>query len=206
MDSAIVLLLGIIAQVFYTARAIIQWVQSERHKRIESPTLFWVFSLIGSIFFFAYGWMRNDFSILFGELLSYYIYIWNLKAKGFTQRFPQGLLYVTGAVPLVFFALMLRDLNSFQSSFLTNADIPLWAVIWGSVGQFIYKMRFVYQWFYSVKRQESLLPVTFWWIAFVGSLMILIYSIYRTDYVLFVGQLGIIATVRNIIIGTRKIS
>ena len=38
-------LIGILAQVFYTARVLVQWLRSEKTKRIESPLLFWVFRL-----------------------------------------------------------------------------------------------------------------------------------------------------------------
>ena len=62
-------------------------------------------------------------------------------------------------------------------------------------------MRFVYQWLYSVKKGQSLLPLSFWVIAIVGSLLIIIYGIIRHDWVLILGQFGIIASARNIMIG-----
>jgi len=202
MDWA-VLIIGLGAQFFYTARAVVQWFKSEKSKRIESPTLFWIFSIIGSTLFFIYGWMRDDFSILFGELLSFYIYMWNLKIKGFYKYLPKIVPYLFALVPVVVIGFVLKDIGNFAETFFKNEDIPLYAIIWGSIGQFIYKMRFVYQWYYSVKRKESLLPVTFWYIAITGSLMIIIYGIYRLDWILILGQLGIIASIRNVVIGNR---
>lgn len=198
-----IFLIGLAAQFFYTARALVQWIKSEKSKQIESPTLFWVFSIIGSTLFFFYGWFRNDFSILFGEFLSFYIYMWNLSVKGVYKRLPKFVPYLLAMVPLIVLFLMLRHPETFASSFLKNKDVPVYAIIWGSLGQFIYKMRFVYQWYYSIKRKESLLPVTFWYIALTGSLMIIVYGIFRLDWVLILGQLGIIATIRNIVIGRR---
>lgn len=198
-----IFLIGLAAQFFYTARALVQWIKTEKSKRIESPTLFWIFSLIGSVLFFFYGWLRDDFSILFGELLSYYIYMWNLKAKGVMQIVPKVVTYIFALVPVVIIGLMAHDLGDFTNTFFKNENLPIYVIIWGSLGQFIYKMRFIYQWYYSVKRQQSLLPVTFWWIAFFGSIMIIVYGIYRLDWILILGQLGIVATIRNIVIGTR---
>lgn len=198
-----IFLIGLAAQFFYTARALVQWIKTEKSKRIESPTLFWIFSLFGSVLFFFYGWLRDDFSILFGELLSYYIYMWNLKAKGVMQIVPKVVTYIFALVPVVIIGLMAHDLGDFTNTFFKNENLPIYVIIWGSLGQFIYKMRFVYQWYYSVKRQQSLLPVTFWWIAFFGSIMIIVYGIYRLDWILILGQLGIVATIRNIVIGTR---
>ena len=71
--NALILCIGLLAQFFYTSRILVQWVQSERSRRIESPTLFWIFSVIGSILLCVYGCMRNDFAIVFGEFLSFYI-------------------------------------------------------------------------------------------------------------------------------------
>lgn len=199
-----IFLIGLGAQFFYTARALVQWIKSEKSKQIESPTLFWIFSLIGSTLFFFYGWLRDDFSILFGELLSYYIYMWNLSAKGVLKKVPKLVTYLFALVPVVIIGLMLKDLDDFTSTFFKNENLPLYIIIWGSIGQFIYKMRFVYQWYYSVKRKESLLPVTFWWIALIGSLMIIVYGIYRLDWILIIGQIGIVASIRNIVIGNRQ--
>lgn len=198
-----ILLIGLTSQFFYTARAIVQWFESEKSKKIESPTLFWIFSIIGSTLFFIYGWMRDDFSIIFGELLSFYIYMWNLKIKDFYKYIPKIVPVIFALVPVVVVGFMLKDISHFSETFFKNENIPLFMVIWGSVGQFIYKMRFVYQWFYSVKRHDSLLPITFWYILIVGSLMIIVYGLYRLDWVLILGQLGIVAAIRNVVIGKR---
>lgn len=129
--------------------------------------------------------------------------MWNLKAKGVMQIVPKVVTYIFALVPVVIIGLMAHDLGDFKNTFFKNENLPIYVIIWGSLGQFIYKMRFVYQWYYSVKRQQSLLPVTFWWIAFFGSIMIIVYGIYRLDWILILGQLGIVATIRNIVIGTR---
>ncbi len=198
-----IFLIGLLAQAFYTGRILVQWFKSEKAHCIESPTLFWVFSLLGSILLFVYGWLRHDFSIIFGEFLSFYIYWWNLKVKGVYLRLPSWLPHVLMFVPVVCLIYIINDFSSFSIRFLRNEDVPLYALVWGSVGQFVYKMRFVYQWYYSVRRGESLLPVTFWYIAVTGSVMIIVYGIYRLDWILIIGQVGIFASIRNIMIGMR---
>ena len=74
--------IGFIAQGFFSARMLIQWILSEKAKRVVSPDWYWICSLVGSILLFVYGWLRDDFAIIFGQLISYYIYIWNLNIKG----------------------------------------------------------------------------------------------------------------------------
>ena len=56
--------IGFLAQFFFSARVAIQWIMSERQRRVVTPTLYWLFSLLGSLLMIVYGLFRNDFSIL----------------------------------------------------------------------------------------------------------------------------------------------
>ncbi len=160
--------IGLLAQAFFSSRILVQWIRSERSHRVVSPSLFWVFSIAGSILFFVYGWLRDDFSIILGQFISYYVYMWNLSAKGIYARLPRFVAPVQALLPLVAVALVLDDIPRFLDTFLRNDEIPLWAVLWGSLGQVIFTLRFVYQWYYSRRRHESLLPATFWYISLLG--------------------------------------
>ena len=52
-----------------------------------SPSIFWVLSLAGSCLLCLYGWLRDDFSIILGQFISYYyIYLWNLNIKGIWHK------------------------------------------------------------------------------------------------------------------------
>lgn len=195
-------IIGLLAQAFFSSRILVQWIKSERSHRVVSPALFWLFSIAGSILFFVYGWLRDDFSIILGQFISYYVYMWNLSAKGLYDRLPRFVPVMQALLPLVAVALVLDDFPAFLDSFLRNDAIPLWAVLWGSLGQVIFTLRFVYQWYYSRRRHESLLPATFWYISLLGSLLIVSYGIWRIDYILILGQsFGLIAYCRNIMIG-----
>lgn len=82
-----------------------------------------------------------------------------------------------------------------------NEAIPFWLILLGIVSQTIFTLRFVYQWFYSEKRKESMLPFGFWMLSLIGSLLILVYAVIRKDPVLFAGHImgGIVYT-RNLMI------
>ncbi|MBQ2020725.1 MAG: lipid-A-disaccharide synthase N-terminal domain-containing protein, partial [Rikenellaceae bacterium] len=80
MTSFLIDCLGYLAQALFSARFFVQWIMSERAKRVLSPTIFWQISMVASCIFCLYGWLRNDFSIIVGQLVTYYIYIWNLNA------------------------------------------------------------------------------------------------------------------------------
>lgn len=191
--------IGFLAQVFFSARILLQWILSERAKRVISPTIFWQLSILGSYLLFVYGWMRHDFAIILGQLISYYIYIWNLDKKQHWRQLPLVLRVIFLATPLVAIGYVLKDIPAFVDKFFFNDKIPLWLLIYGSLGQIIFTLRFIYQWIYSKRKDESLLPVGFWIISLVGSLIIVSYAVYRLDPVLILGQsTGILAYSRNI--------
>ena len=196
--------IGLLAQGFFSARILVQWYKSEKSKSLQSPTLYWVFSLIGSYLMFLYGWGRNDFSIIVGQLITYYIYIWNLNAKGHWQKLPVLLKTVIAVTPVVAMCFVLKDAGEFFENFLSNEQIPVWLVIFGTLGQTIFSLRFVYQIIYSARRHESSLPVQFWAISLLGSGIIIIYGIIRLDIVLILGQsFGFLSYIRSVMIGLK---
>lgn len=203
MDSYFVILaIGFLAQAFFSARILVQWLLSERAKQIVSPSVFWILSLAGAYLLCLYGWLRDDFSIVLGQFISYYIYLWNLRLKGIWTRIPRIFRWVLVLTPIVAIGFVMRDASNFVAHFLRNEDIPLWLVIFGSLGQVLFTLRFVYQLAYSYRKHQSLLPVGFWVISLVGASLIVIYGIIRLDLVLIVGQsFGLVAYFRNIWLG-----
>jgi len=192
-------IIGFLAQVCFSGRLLFQWIMSEKAKQVVSPSIFWLLSLLGSYLLFFYGWLRSDFAIILGQLISYYIYIWNLDIKNEWKKIPRPIRYLLIATPFMAIGYMLNELQDFIREFFHNEDIPLWLLIWGSLGQIIFTLRFIYQWIYSRKRQESLLPLGFWVISLTGSCIIVSYALVRHDPVLILGQsTGLIVYIRNI--------
>ena len=196
--------IGFLAQVFFSARILLQWILSERAKKVISPAIFWQLSIVGSYLLFVYGWLRDDFAIILGQIISYYIYIWNLDKKHQWKKLPFVIRTLLLLTPVAAILYMLKDASAFVDQFSRNEKIPLWLLIYGSMGQIIFTLRFVYQWIYSKRKDESLLPIGFWVISLFGSLIIVSYAIYRRDPVLILGQsTGLIAYSRNIYLSRR---
>ena len=188
-----------LAQVFFSARILLQWILSERAKKVISPAIFWQLSIVGSYLLFVYGWLRDDFAIILGQIISYYIYIWNLDKKHQWKKLPFIIRTLLLLTPVAAILYMLKDASAFVDQFFRNEKIPLWLLVYGSMGQIIFTLRFVYQWIYSKRKDESLLPIGFWVISLLGALIIVSYAIYRRDPVLILGQsTGLIAYSRNI--------
>lgn len=196
--------IGFLAQVFFSARILLQWFLSERAKKVISPAIFWQLSIVGAYLLFVYGWLRDDFAIILGQIISYYIYIWNLDKKHQWKKLPVIIRTLLLLTPVVAILYMLKDAGVFVNQFFRNEKIPLWLLVYGSMGQIIFTLRFVYQWIYSKRKDESLLPIGFWVISLFGSLIIVSYAIYRSDPVLILGQsTGLIAYSRNIYLSKR---
>lgn len=203
--SLLVYVIGFLAQAFFSARILFQWILSERAKKVVSPSIFWILSIAGSYLLCIYGWFRDDFSIILGQFISYYIYLWNLKEKGIWNKVHIVLKAILMLTPVVAAGFVLHDVQHFVDNFLRNEEVPLWLLVFGSMGQIIFTLRFVYQWAYSFHHKESLLPAGFWIISLVGSSAIVAYGVFRLDPVLILGQsVGFVAYFRNLMIGYKN--
>ena len=204
MNPYLVFLIGIAAQILFSGRLLVQWIASERAKKVLSPTLFWQMSMAASFMLCVYGWLRNDFAIIAGQLISYYIYIWNLRAKKAWDTMPAVLRAVVSSLPVAAVCWFAIDWRETAEHLFQQENIPGWLIVFGTVGQFTFTLRFIYQWRYSARAGESLLPTTFWLISLLGSGMIIAYAIIRRDPVLILGQsTGFVVYLRNIMISRR---
>lgn len=71
-------LLGFIGQTLFASRFIVQWISSERAKRVVVPTVFWYISLIGGSVLLAYAVHKRDPVFTAGQLLGLFVYVRNL--------------------------------------------------------------------------------------------------------------------------------
>jgi len=204
MSNWLIYSIGFFAQILFSGRLILQWILSEKSKKVLTPSIFWKLSLFASFLLFVYGYLRNDFAIMLGQALTYFIYIRNLQLQGEWQKAPKFLRIFLWIFPLLIVIYSFNNNTYDLVKLFKNKDIPFTLLLWGSIAQVIFTLRFVYQWIYSEKNKESSLPFGFWLLSLIGSLMILVYAILRKDPVLFVGHImGSIIYSRNIILSKR---
>ncbi len=73
-----------------------------------------------------------------------------------------------------------------------------WAIV-GWVGQLVFSCRFIVQWIESEKQKKSVIPVSFWYLSIVGSLLLLAYGFYVKQPVYIAGYLfNCVVYVRNL--------
>ena len=205
MSNWLIYGIGFLAQILFSGRLLVQWIISEKEKRIITPSLFWKLSLLASFLLFVYGHLRDDFAIMLGQSLTYYIYIRNLQLQGEWQKSPKIMRWFLIVFPVLVVIYAYNNGEYDLEQLFHNENIPLWLLVLGIVSQLIFTLRFVYQWIYSEKTKSSQLPVGFWGMSVVGASLILAYAIFRKDPVLFVGHIaGLIIYVRNIFIWKKE--
>ncbi|MEX0775487.1 MAG: lipid-A-disaccharide synthase N-terminal domain-containing protein [Phycisphaeraceae bacterium] len=69
---------GLLGQVLFTGRMVIQWLASERHRRSVVPPVFWWMSLVGASMLLVYFLWRKDPVGVLGQATGWFIYIRNL--------------------------------------------------------------------------------------------------------------------------------
>jgi len=207
MSNWIIYGIGFLAQLIFSGRLILQWILSEKSKKVLTPSIFWKLSLFASFLLFVYGYLREDFAIMLGQAITYFIYIRNLQLQGEWKKAPIWMRFFLWIFPLLIVIYYFNNNTYDLAKLLKNENIPFWLLALGIIAQTVFALRFVYQWIYSEKNKESVLPFGFWLLSFIGSILILIYAIIRRDPVLFVGHMmGSVIYFRNLILLKRESS
>jgi len=70
--------LGVVAQLMFTMRFVVQWIASERAGHSVIPIAFWIFSILGGALILAYALYRRDAVFIGGQAFSFFVYARNL--------------------------------------------------------------------------------------------------------------------------------
>ena len=81
-------------------------------------------------------------------------------------------------------------------------------VVWiaiGFAGQFLFMMRFLWQWIQSERQKRSIIPIAFWYFSLAGGMTLFAYAVHRQDPVFVTGQtLGLLVYTRNLLLIRRE--
>ena len=72
------LVFGLLAQLMFAGRFIVQWISSERAGRSVVPYAFWIFSMAGGLMTLLYGIVKREPVIIFGQGVATLIYARNM--------------------------------------------------------------------------------------------------------------------------------
>jgi len=81
-------------------------------------------------------------------------------------------------------------------------------IVWigiGFLGQFLFMMRFLWQWIQSERQRRSIIPIAFWYFSLAGGMTLFAYAVHRLDPVFITGQsLGLLVYGRNLLLIGRE--
>ena len=170
-------LFGLIGNVLFTSRVFSQWLASERAGRSVVPVSFWWLSLVASLILIIYAFGRQDIPFILGLAVTLVPYIRNLAIHYRPHRPPRKL----GPVLAIAVVLFCVPVGVYWHR---SGDAPWGLWFWvGMVGNAVFMSRFFVAWIASERRREATLPLGFWWLSLVGSMILLIYSLQRRDLV-----------------------
>jgi lipid-A-disaccharide synthase-like uncharacterized protein len=70
--------LGLVGQLLFTGRMVVQWIASERKGTSVVPPMFWWMSLVGSLLLLSYFLWRRDPIGLLGQAFGSFVYLRNI--------------------------------------------------------------------------------------------------------------------------------
>ena len=70
--------IGFLGQLTFGSRFFVQWIASERARRVIVPKVFWYLSLLGGVALFAYALHRSDPVFAVGQGMGLIVYARNL--------------------------------------------------------------------------------------------------------------------------------
>ncbi len=198
------LALGFTGQALFTARVIVQVLASHRRGESYVPAAFWYLSFAAGLALIAYYFVRSDPVLLLQQAMMVPIHARNIYfiqtengtngRRALLMRILLVLVCLACAVCLAgTWATSRPDLENVAdpASFvlpLIGTIVPAWLLLgFGYLGMAVFNGRFVAQWIASERRKRSVVPVSFWVMASIGSVMLLIYAIVRSDPVAIVG-------------------
>ena len=200
-------LFGLLGNVFFTARVLVQWIASEKAKQSVAPRLFWWLSLGGAVIMIVYSIVRTadpelreeptPLPLLVGFIVTLVPYLRNLMLSYRISRPWHVLSYILAGAVFVLCGIL-----------LILMDAPVIRTRWffiGALGSVIWYTRFIWQWLYSEIMKKSLFPIWFWYISFAGLVLNLSYSFIMGDIVFILSFVfNIVPISRNIILMKRR--
>ena len=207
-------LLGFLASLAFSSRAILQWLSSEAQGKSVVNKLFWQLSLVGSSIMIAHSLIQLQYNVGLIQTINFVIYWRNLNLmqplkKQYSLYTLLGFLAFCIAVLTLCFEIQgwlffdgktiwARSPNFFLTS---SQDIsPAWHAF-GFIGMILFAGRFWVQWWDAERNHCSVLNPSFWWVSLVGAVISVAYFAHLGDIANLIGPAtGLIPYIRNLML------
>lgn len=199
--------LGILSTFAFTARFLIQWMQSEKaHRSLVSPSFWWL-SIFGNASLGVHALIQGQFFVCVVQALNGVIAARNLNLMSKNHWRLLTVVLMLGsalAVPTLLFGIFSSDdwfripVHAYQKNHVHVSS--LWHLV-GTLGVILFASRFWVQWLQSERAHQSTLEKPFWILSLTGALLSIAYFAAIRDYINLVGPLfGLIPYFRNLML------
>ncbi len=187
---------GISAAIIFYGRFYIQWLVSEQRGESTIPVVFWYLSAVGSLMLLAYGFYIQSPVGVLSHSFNIIIYTRNLnfiwKERESLTRRQRHLLHgvVLMLVSLAMGLLIVTWLREYDVTRQADPNVMRSTWFWigvGVLGQGFFALRFLIQWLVTEMKRKSIVPVVFWYISILASLLQLASFTHRGEWVFVVG-------------------
>ncbi|NGX61906.1 MAG: Lipid-A-disaccharide synthase [Chlamydiae bacterium] len=202
---------GLLANLLFGLRFLVQWLQSEKAKKSVVPKSFWALSLVGNVIFALHAAIQLQYPLCVLQVLNGIIAWRNLNLSSSSPYSLKTTLLVMGG----FFLLVTTYFFSQPFSWMTPPTLPwngtqaihatfLWHLL-GFIGMVLFASRFWIQWWSAEKAEKSTLDKSFWWMSLIGGGISLLYFIRLLDPVNILGYgVGLFPYIRNLMLLNRS--
>jgi lipid-A-disaccharide synthase len=198
--------LGLIANLFFGFRFLLQWIQSERRGQSTVTPLFWVLSLVANGILCLHALIQLQYPVCLIQALNGVIAWRNLNLMGkrpLSKRKTVAILALTAASVSLLFVReniwMRPPTMPWNGSSTTNPSF-VWHLV-GLIGMLLFASRFWIQWWQAEKHRKSYLGKPFWWISLFGAILSCVYFIRLKDPVNILGySIGLLPYIRNLML------
>lgn len=205
---------SILAGVIFYSRFYLQWIVSEIKRESIVPPFFWYQSIVGSLMLMV--WSIYDQSPLGAlsqslNVVPYsrnVVHIWREKGrltKTWNLVLNLGPLVVAAFACVVVALIWWREFDRTQAMASDEAQRTwLWLAV-GVTGQALFGVRFFVQWAVSERHKKSIVPLSFWYISVLATVLTLPTYFQRQEWVFLLGQISnLLIYVRNVWLIRRK--
>ena len=194
-------LLGVIGALIFYSRFYIQWLASEREGQSTIPEVFWHVSTVGSLALLVYAIATQSPLGALGQCFNLVVY-----ARNLVHIWRNRLAISAGKVWLIHFLVASATLVSvaFMVSVWTHEfhvnqgaapavarQTWLWLGI-GVIGQILFACRFLVQWIATERNRACTVPVAFWYLSVVATVLQTSCFVQRTEWIFAVGSAAVI--------------
>lgn len=189
--------LGITGAVIFFGRFYLQWYVSERHKRSIVPVAFWYMSGVGALLLLPYavfylqspvGALSYSFNcVVYARNL---VHIWREKGTLSRGRSAAMNIFVAAVVVLALVLVVYTWWTEYHGTKHADTEVVMRIWFWiavGTAGQVLFGFRFLLQWLVTELRRKSVIPVAFWYLSIVASVLQIAAYSQRAEWVLALG-------------------